>query len=152
MRVLFLFSLTFIEMQLTYDVLVSGVQQSDSIIHIYLYIVLRFFSIIGYYKILSTAPVLPWQLSGEVSACNTGDTGSIPGSATSPGEGTHSSNLPENSHEQRSLGARGSPVRHNLATVPPPLPPPCAIQLSLLFIYFTQGSLKSDKCQLLSRA
>ena len=60
MRVLFLFSLTFIEMQLTYDVLVSGVQQSDSIIHIYLYIVLRFFSIIGYYKILSTAPVLPW--------------------------------------------------------------------------------------------
>ena len=56
MRVLFLFSLTFIEMQLTYDVLVSGVQQSDSIIHIYLYIVLRFFSIIGYYKILSTVP------------------------------------------------------------------------------------------------
>ena len=30
---------------------------------------------------------LPWQLSGKESACNSGDTGSIPGSGRSPGEG-----------------------------------------------------------------
>ena len=30
---------------------------------------------------------LPWQLSGKESACNAGDTGSIPGSGRSPGEG-----------------------------------------------------------------
>ena len=63
-------------------------------LHIYTYTYfLRFFSIIGYYKIFSIAPALPWWLSGEVSACNTGDMGSIPGSAMSPGEGTHSSIL-----------------------------------------------------------
>ena len=69
-------------------------QVYSKVIPLYIYIYtyfLRFFSIIGYYKILSTAPVLPWLLSGEVSACNTGYTGSIPGSAMSPGEGTHSS-------------------------------------------------------------
>ena len=30
---------------------------------------------------------LPWLLSGEESACQTEDTGSIPGSERSPGEG-----------------------------------------------------------------
>ena len=30
---------------------------------------------------------LPWQLSGKESACNAGDTGSIPGSGRSPGKG-----------------------------------------------------------------
>ena len=38
-----------IEVYLIYNVLVSGVQQSDSVVNI-------FFSIIGYYKILNTAP------------------------------------------------------------------------------------------------
>ena len=37
--------------------LVSGVQQSDSVIHIGVYIyIFRFFSIIGYYKILNIVP------------------------------------------------------------------------------------------------
>ena len=31
--------------------------------------------------------VLPWWHSGKESACNAGDTGSIPGSEISPGEG-----------------------------------------------------------------
>ena len=30
---------------------------------------------------------LPWWLSGKESACNAGDTDSIPGSGRSPGEG-----------------------------------------------------------------
>ena len=40
-------------------VLVSGIQQNDSVIHIYMYIYIfffRFFSIIGYYKILNIVP------------------------------------------------------------------------------------------------
>ena len=44
----------FIEVKLIYGiVLVSGIQQSDSVIHIYvcIYILLLFFLIIGYYKI-----------------------------------------------------------------------------------------------------
>ena len=31
--------------------------------------------------------MLPWSLSSKESACNAGDTGSIPGSGRSPGEG-----------------------------------------------------------------
>ena len=42
-----------IEVQLTYHVLVSGVQENDSVIHIYIFF-FRFFSAIGYYKILNT--------------------------------------------------------------------------------------------------
>ena len=46
----------FIEVQLIYNVvLVSGAQQSDSVIHIYLFF-FRFFSIIGYYRILNIVP------------------------------------------------------------------------------------------------
>ena len=46
----------FIEVYLIYNVLlVSGIQQSDSVIHIYLSFI-RFFSIIGYYKILNIVP------------------------------------------------------------------------------------------------
>ena len=38
-------------------VLVSGIQQSDSVLYMCIYIFLfRFFSIIGYYKILSVVP------------------------------------------------------------------------------------------------
>ena len=50
-------NLFFIEVQLIYNaVLVSGVQQSASVIHIYLFF-FRFFSIIGnYYKILNIVP------------------------------------------------------------------------------------------------
>ena len=46
------------EVELIYNVvLVSGVQQSDSVIHECIYIFFfRFFSIIGYYKILRTVP------------------------------------------------------------------------------------------------
>ena len=38
--------------------LVSGIQQSDSVFYIYvcIYSVFRFFSIIGYYKTLNTVP------------------------------------------------------------------------------------------------
>ena len=44
-----------IKVQLIYNiVLVSGVQQSDSVIHVFF----RLFSIIGYYKTLNTVPVL----------------------------------------------------------------------------------------------
>ena len=37
------------------DMLVSGVQQSQSVIYIYIFL-FRFFSIIGYYKIFSVVP------------------------------------------------------------------------------------------------
>ena len=49
-----------IEVQLIYHVvLVSGIQESDSVLHVYIYIYIyifffRYFSIIGYYKILNT--------------------------------------------------------------------------------------------------
>ena len=36
--------------------LVSGVQQSDSVLHTHIYIFFIFFSIIGYYKILNIVP------------------------------------------------------------------------------------------------
>ena len=36
-----------------------------------------------YYLVLG----LPWWLSSKESACNAGDTGSVPGSGRSPGEG-----------------------------------------------------------------
>ena len=47
-------------------VLVSSVQQSDSVIHMYIYIFsFRFFSLIGYYKILSVVPcAIQWVLVG----------------------------------------------------------------------------------------
>ena len=53
-----------IEINLIYNVVsVSGVQQSDSITHIYTYVYInvyiifcRFLSLIGYYKILSIVP------------------------------------------------------------------------------------------------
>ena len=45
-----------IEVQLIYNiVLVSGIQQSDSVIHMYIFF-FRFFSIIDYYKILNIVP------------------------------------------------------------------------------------------------
>ena len=58
---LFFFALNFFltEIELIYNVvLVSDVQQSDSVIHIYKYIYsfYMFFSIIGYYKTLSIVP------------------------------------------------------------------------------------------------
>jgi len=50
---------------------------------------------------------LPWWLSGKESLCNAEDTGSIPGSGRSPGEGNGNPLdrvfLPGKSHEQRSL-------------------------------------------------
>ena len=47
----------FIGVELIYNVvLVSGVQQSDSIIHIHIFILFRLFSHIGYHRILSRVP------------------------------------------------------------------------------------------------
>ena len=60
----------FIEVQLIYNVLFSGVQHSDSV-YIYIHMcacvslcvcVFRFFSLIGYYKILSIDPCAIWQV------------------------------------------------------------------------------------------
>ena len=46
-----------LEVYLIYNaMLVSGIQQSDSVIHTYVCIFFRFFSLIGYYKILSIVP------------------------------------------------------------------------------------------------
>ena len=56
----FSFLKIFIEIYLIYNVLISDVQQSDSVKHIYVCIYIfffRFFSIIGYYKILSIVPI-----------------------------------------------------------------------------------------------
>ena len=56
------FKLSFIEVQLIYkSVLVSGVWQSDTFIYIKSFF--RFFSLIGYYQILSTVPcAIRWSL------------------------------------------------------------------------------------------
>ena len=49
--------LIFVGVQLIYNiVLVSGVQQSDSVIHVHISIFVRFFSHVGYYRILSKVP------------------------------------------------------------------------------------------------
>ena len=47
------------------------------------------YNIISLYIIYYTIEYiyLPWWLSGKESACNAGDTDSIPGSGRSPGEG-----------------------------------------------------------------
>ena len=48
-----------VEVELIYNVvLVSGVQQSVSVMHIYIYIFFRFSSLEGYLNILGTVPVL----------------------------------------------------------------------------------------------
>ena len=67
---------------------------------------------------------LPWLLSSEESACNTGNTGLLPRSRRSPGEGNGNPLqvlLPGKSHG-KSL-ASYSPwitrVRHDLVTKPP---------------------------------
>ena len=53
----FFLSLFLIEVYLIYNVvLVLDVQQSDSITHICVYIFLRFFSLLNYYKVLSGVP------------------------------------------------------------------------------------------------
>ena len=56
--------------------------------HVYIYktyiFFFRFFSIIGYYKLLKG---FPGGSEVKASACNTGDPGSIPGLGRSPGEG-----------------------------------------------------------------
>lgn len=68
-------------------------QERDSMIHMYIHILLK---ILFHYMLLQDieySSCASWWPRGEVSACNTGDAGSIPGSAMSPGEGTHSSIL-----------------------------------------------------------
>ena len=55
----FLIIIIFIEVELIYNVvLVSGVQQTDSVIHPYISIFFKFFSLIGYYKILGIIPTI----------------------------------------------------------------------------------------------
>ena len=44
-------------------VLVLGVQQSDSVLHTYMSMFFRFFSLIGYYRLLS---IVPCWLSREI--------------------------------------------------------------------------------------
>ena len=58
------FFLNFTGVELIYHVvLVSGVQQSDSAVHIHIYIPYRFFSHIGYHRILSRVPcAIQWVL------------------------------------------------------------------------------------------
>ena len=47
----------FIGLQLIYNVvLASGVQQCDSVIHIHIFILFRFFSHVGYHRTLSRVP------------------------------------------------------------------------------------------------
>ena len=56
---------------------------------------------------VQTIQGLPWWLSGEESACQEGDVGSIPGLGRTPGKGNGNPLtpvfLPEKSHGQRSL-------------------------------------------------
>ena len=100
--ILFLVIFFLIEIWLIYNVtLVSGVQQSDSVIYIFFF---RLFSIIGYYEILNTVPcalrqvlvgflfyIQQWVFLGgsdcKESACDAGDLGSVPGWGRSPGQG-----------------------------------------------------------------
>ena len=42
--------------------LVSGVQQSDLVIYIHIYIFINLFSIVGYYEILNTIPCVTQQI------------------------------------------------------------------------------------------
>ena len=78
-------------MLLIYGVLVSGIQQSDSVMHIYL--LFQILSLYRLYKILSIVP--SGGSDGKASVCNAGDPGLIPGSGN-PLEkemATHSSTL-----------------------------------------------------------
>ena len=53
----FFFFLSFIELHLIYNVVtISAVQQSDSAIHTHTHFFLRFFSHIGYYRMLGSVP------------------------------------------------------------------------------------------------
>ena len=58
-------TLFLIEVQLIYNVLVSGVQQSDSVEYIYRYpLFFRFFSHLGHYRVLSRVPcAIQWVLT-----------------------------------------------------------------------------------------
>jgi len=60
-KVVDLRNLTFIGLQLTYNVaLVSGVQQSGSMVHIQTYICILFQILsLNYYRILNILPILP---------------------------------------------------------------------------------------------
>ena len=52
-----MFVFNFIGVELIYNVvLVAGVQQSDSVIHIHVFILFQIFTHIGYYRILSRVP------------------------------------------------------------------------------------------------
>ena len=66
-------------MLLIYGVLVSGIQQSDSVMHIYL--LFQILSLYRLYKILSIVP--SGGSDGKASVCNAGDPGLIPGSGKS---------------------------------------------------------------------
>ena len=72
---------------------------------------------------------LPRWLSGKEPACQTGDSGSIPGSGRIPGEGNGNPlqySCPENPMDRGAWQATVhviARVGHDLATKPPPLPP-----------------------------
>ena len=90
-------------------------------------------SVWAFFTFLTSHSGLPWGLSGKNPPANAGDTGSVPGSETSPGERKWQPTsvfLLGKSHGQRSLvgyhpwGRKR--VRHDLATKQPPPPPACA--------------------------
>ena len=80
-------------------------QVYKKMIQLYMHFFFRFFSIIGYYKLLSIVPWatavgpslsilcsipkwgFPYGSAGKESACSVGDLGSIPGLGRSSGEG-----------------------------------------------------------------
>ena len=79
-NLLIIYVFIFIEIYLIYSV--SGIQQSDSVIHTY---ISKHMCVYG----------LPWGSESKASACNAGDPGSIPGFRRTAGEGNgnHSSFL-----------------------------------------------------------
>ena len=102
---LFAYLCDFFEVQLICNVvLVSRLQQSDSVTHTHVFFI-RFFSIIGYYafkKKWSRVDLwgFPRGSDGKESPCNTGNPGSIPGLGRSPG------------------GERGNALQHSLLENP----------------------------------
>ena len=72
-------------------VLVSGIQQRESVIHLCISTLFKtFFPHIGHYRVLCRAPCVmgfPGGSAGKESTRNAGDLGSIPGLGRAPGEG-----------------------------------------------------------------
>ena len=74
-KVIYLFIYLFLKCKLIYNVvLVSAVQPSDSVMYIYTYICIyifffRFFSTVGYYKVLSIVPCVGYYKVLSIVPC-----------------------------------------------------------------------------------